>query len=73
MSCVPFTGLAQFCRTPAARGKTWRGVARKELREEGRGERREERVRSLQLERVERPTPRERLCFKRSALRGAIY
>jgi len=40
MSCVPFTGLAQFCRPPAARGKTWRGVARKELREEGRGGRR---------------------------------
>ena len=53
MSCVPFTGLAQFCRPPAARGHAWRGVTRKELREEGR----EERVRLLQLERVERPTP----------------
>ena len=33
-------------------GVAWRGVARKELREEGR----EERARLLQLERVERPT-----------------
>ena len=57
MSCVPLSGLAQFCRPPAARGKAWRGVARKELREEGRGEGREERVRLLQLERVELPTP----------------
>ena len=57
MSCEPFTGLVQFCRPPAARRKAWRGVARQELREEGRGEGREERVRLLQLERVELPTP----------------
>ena len=25
MSRVPFTGLAQFCRPPAARGVAWRG------------------------------------------------
>jgi len=37
--------------------RPWRGVARRELREEGRGEGREERVRLLQLEWVERPTP----------------